>query len=139
MGSKTKENILEYLFGGSGGAEKLENNINVNIGYPGSAPLVHTGSVVPADKSEDLIHKFLGGGGGRGGVAAGLKYSAGFVQLLSQIARHRKLTPDMKKKLFNTALSLVSAPGLVSGHNIRLLPYRNPKSYSDFRRRTHHG
>ena len=133
--AKTKENILEYIFGGSErtGDGRIENNVNVNIGYPFLAPSIQTGGiagskppVLPADKSEDLIHKFLGGtdSGARQDLmvgSSGQEYSAGYVQLLKQIGKDDKLTYEMKKKLFNTALSLATAPGMVSHQHILLL------------------
>ena len=155
----TKENILEYLFGKSekdqtGG---LENNININLGYPGLAPgmqIGHVGGLLSSptkpmsagypgfrpsvEKSEDLIHQFLQVGDiglpsfPLGSATPDRKYSAEFVKLLQQIAADSKLSYDMKKKLFKTAYSLVAAPGTVSHQN--MLGLRgNPKSYSVFR------
>ena len=53
--------------------------------------------------------------------SSGQKYSAGYVQLLKQIGRDDKLTYEMKKKLFNTAFSLATAPGMVSHQHSLLL------------------
>ena len=159
---------MEYLFGKSEKDQSggLENNININLGYPGMQ-IGHVGGLAGSPtnklagysgfqqrraKSEDLIHQFLQDGDNGlsrdgeiglsdfpfGSSSQGQKYSAAYVKILKQIAADQKLTHDMKTKLFKTAYSLVAvASGMVSHHNILGLR-GNPKSYSVFRS-THGG